>query len=92
MQRLSQPAWDGEPRFADGARLGDVHGVPYGQARSVRLRARGGPRRFITAGLVVEIAVSAWIHPLAFVTFALVVCPLVAAGMLLFLWSLVAPR
>jgi len=41
------------------------------------------------AGLVVEIAVSRWIHPLAFVTFALVACPLVAAGMLLFLWSLV---
>ena len=46
----------------------------------------------ITAGLMVEIAVSAWVHPLAFVTFALVACPLVAAGMLLFLWSLVPPR
>lgn len=46
----------------------------------------------ITAGLVVEIAVSVWIHPLAFVTFALVACPLVAAGMLLFLWSLVSPQ
>ena len=46
----------------------------------------------IAAGLVVEIAVSAWIHPLAFVTFALVACPLVAAGMLLFLWSLVSAR
>jgi hypothetical protein len=46
----------------------------------------------ITAGLVVEIAVSAWIHPLAFVTFALVAGPLVVAGMLLFLWSLVSPR
>jgi hypothetical protein len=46
----------------------------------------------ITAGLAVEIAVSAWIHPLAFVTFAVVGCPLVAAGMLLFLWSLVPPR
>jgi hypothetical protein len=46
----------------------------------------------ITAGLVVEIAVSAWIHPLAFVTFTLVACPLVIAGMLLFLWSLVSAR
>jgi hypothetical protein len=32
------------------------------------------------------------IHPLALVTFALVTCPLVATGMLLFLWSLVSPR
>ena len=46
----------------------------------------------ITAGLVVQIVVSAWIHPLAFVTFAVVACPLVAAGMLLFLWSLASPR
>jgi hypothetical protein len=46
----------------------------------------------ITAGLVVEIAVSKWTHPLAFVTFAVVACPLVAIGMLLFLWSLVSTR
>jgi hypothetical protein len=35
--------------------------------------------------------VSRWTHPLAFMTFALVACPIVAAGMLLFLWSLVSP-
>ena len=46
----------------------------------------------ITAGLLTEIAVSAWVHPLAFVTFAVVACPLVVAGMLLFLWSLVSTR
>ena len=46
----------------------------------------------VAAGLVVEIAVSSWVHPLAFVTFALVACPLVAAGMLLFLWAIVAGR
>ena len=46
----------------------------------------------IAVGLVVEIAVSGWTHPLAFVTFAVVTCPLVAAGMLLFLWSLVSTR
>jgi hypothetical protein len=46
----------------------------------------------IVAGLVVEIAVSTWVHPLAFVTFAVAACPLVAAGMLLFLWSLVSAR
>ena len=54
-----------------------------------RLEWAGG---LIATGLIVEVAVSAWIHPLAFVTFALVACPLVAAGMLFFLWSLVSPR
>ena len=44
----------------------------------------------VASGLVVEIAVSSWVHPLAFVTFAVVACPLVGAGMLLFLWALVA--
>jgi hypothetical protein len=46
----------------------------------------------VAAGLVVEIAVSSWNHPLAFVTFAAVACPLAGAGMLLFLWSLVSAR
>ena len=55
-------------------------------------RHLGWAAGLIAAGLVVEIAVSAWVHPLAFVTFALVACPLVGAGMLLFLWSLVSPR
>ena len=45
---------------------------------------------FIVTGLIVEIAASSFIHPLAFVAFLLVACPLVVAGMLLFLWSLVA--
>jgi hypothetical protein len=44
----------------------------------------------IVAGLIVEIAASSYIHPLAFVAFLLVACPLVVAGMLLFLWALVA--
>lgn len=54
-----------------------------------RLEWAGG---LIAAGLVVEIAVSAWIQPLAFIIFAVVACPLVAAGMLLFLWSLASAR
>ena len=44
----------------------------------------------IVAGLIVEIAASSFIQPLAFVAFLLVACPLVVAGMLLFLWALVA--
>jgi hypothetical protein len=54
-----------------------------------RLEWAGG---LITAGLLVEIATSAWLHPLAFVTFATIACPLAGAGMLLFLWSLVSSR
>ncbi len=44
----------------------------------------------IASGLAVELAVSTLVHPLAFVTFAVVTCPLVLAGVLLFLWALVA--
>jgi hypothetical protein len=54
-----------------------------------RLRFAGG---LVAAGLVVEIAVSSWVHPLAFVTFAVVACPLVGLGMVVFLWSLVESR
>jgi hypothetical protein len=54
-----------------------------------RIEWAGG---LIAAGSVVEIASSLWIHPLAFIAFAVIACPLVLAGMLLFLWSLVAPR
>lgn len=42
----------------------------------------------IALGLVVELATSWSVHPLAFVTFAIIACPLVAAGVLLFLWTL----
>ncbi|HKT80937.1 MAG TPA: hypothetical protein VJP86_12000 [Vicinamibacterales bacterium] len=46
----------------------------------------------IAAGLVVDVAASSWVHPLAFVAFLLLACPLVVAGMALFLWTLVAIR
>ncbi|MEQ1759397.1 MAG: hypothetical protein ABL986_13835 [Vicinamibacterales bacterium] len=44
----------------------------------------------IASGLVVELAVATLVHPLAFVTFAVVTVPLVLAGVALFLWALVA--
>ena len=44
----------------------------------------------IAGGLMVEIVAAGFVHPLAFVTFLLVACPLVLAGMLLFLWTLVS--
>ena len=44
----------------------------------------------VASGLVVQVAAAAWIHPLAFVAFLLIACPLVAAGVLTFLWALVS--
>ncbi len=46
----------------------------------------------IAAGLIVQMLTLLWTHPLAFVAFLLVGCPLVAAGVLLYLYSLVAPE
>jgi hypothetical protein len=44
----------------------------------------------IVAGLVLELATLPWTHPLAFVFFLVVGCPVVAAGILMFLYSLVS--
>jgi len=43
----------------------------------------------VVAGLVIQIFTMFWTHPLAFMCFILVGCPLVAAGMVLYLFSLV---
>ena len=43
----------------------------------------------VAAGLAVEAATAAFVHPFAFIAFLLVACPLVAAGVFLFLWALV---
>ena len=42
----------------------------------------------VTAGLVVQIGSSWWQHPLSFIVFLAVACPLVVAGVLLFLWTI----
>jgi hypothetical protein len=44
----------------------------------------------IAVGLATQLISFIWIHPLAFIAFAAVSCPLVAAGILLFLYSLVS--
>ena len=46
----------------------------------------------IGAGLVLQFFTLLRVHPLAFVVFLAVGCPLVAAGVTLYLWSLVTPR
>ena len=45
----------------------------------------------VAAGLLVQLSTFSVIHPLAFMGFLLVGCPLVAAGMVLYLLSLI-PR
>jgi hypothetical protein len=45
--------------------------------------------RLIAAGLIVQMLTLLATHPLAFILFALVGCPLVGAGILIFLYSLV---
>ena len=58
-------------------------------AIETRLRWAG---LLVAVGLVLQLSVSMWVHPLAFVTFLMVACPLVVAGMLVFLWGLVSVR
>lgn len=44
----------------------------------------------VALGLAVQLITFIWIHPLAFIAFAVIGCPLVGAGVLLYLYSLVS--
>ena len=44
----------------------------------------------VLAGLAVQVMTLSWLHPLAFMTFLMVGCPLTVAGILLYLYSLAA--
>lgn len=44
----------------------------------------------IGMGLLTQLVTFLWIHPLAFMAFLLLGCPLVGAGILLYLYSLVS--
>ena len=46
----------------------------------------------IGAGLLIQMGTLSRIHPLAFVAFVVVGCPLIGAGVLLYLWSLVPAK
>ncbi len=46
----------------------------------------------VAAGLVVDLAASWWVPPLAFVAFLILACPLVVVGVLVFFWTLVAAQ
>ena len=43
----------------------------------------------IGAGLLIQLGTLFRVHPLAFVTFVVIGCPLIAAGIALYLWGLV---
>jgi hypothetical protein len=58
-------------------------------SRSIELRIRWSGM-LIVVGLFVQMLTLLWTHPLAFVAFLLVGCPLVGAGIMLFLYSLVS--
>ena len=46
----------------------------------------------IGAGLLIQMGTLFRIHPLAFVAFVVVGCPLIGAGVILYLWSLVPAK
>jgi len=52
-----------------------------------RIRVAAG---LVLAGLIVELIALRWSHPTAFLAYAMLGIPLVGAGVLLFLYSLVA--
>jgi hypothetical protein len=45
----------------------------------------------IAAGLVVQVLTLLRLHPLAFVVFIGIACPLMLAGVVMFLWTIVHP-
>jgi hypothetical protein len=44
----------------------------------------------ICSGLLVQLISLAWVHPLAFMAFLLIGCPLVGVGVVIYLWALVS--
>ena len=46
----------------------------------------------IGAGLLIQMGTLFRIHPLAFVAFVVIGCPLIGGGILLYLWSLVPAK
>jgi hypothetical protein len=46
----------------------------------------------IGSGLLIQMSTLFRVHPLAFVAFVVVGCPLIGAGVILYLWSLVPIR
>ena len=46
----------------------------------------------IAGGLLIQLCTLSRIHPLAFVAFVVIGCPLIGAGVLLYLWTLASAK
>jgi hypothetical protein len=46
----------------------------------------------IGSGLLIQLCTMFRVHPLAFVAFVVIGCPLIGSGILLYLWSVVSPQ
>ena len=46
----------------------------------------------IGAGLLIQLGTLFRVHPLAFVAFVVVSCPLIVSGVLVYLWSVVSAK
>jgi len=68
--------------MATGDVLNEQQTAPHVETR---LRWAG---LLIVLGLVVQLLTFIWVHPLAFIAFALVGCPLVLVGVLFYLYSI----
>jgi len=66
-----------------GVLLGEQKAPPVER----RLRWAG---LLIALGLAIQLVTFIWIHPLSFIAFAVIGCPLVLAGVLLYLYSIVS--
>ena len=66
-------------------------GVPLGERKDPLVEKRlNWAGLLIALGLVVQLLTFTWNHPLSFIAFALIGCPLVLAGVLLYLYSIVS--
>jgi predicted cobalt transporter CbtA len=44
----------------------------------------------VAAGLILQLITFIWVHPLAFMAFLMISCPLVAIGIVVYLYALIA--
>jgi hypothetical protein len=62
---------------------------PLNNLMERRLRIAG---IFVLLGLLVEVVTLRWVHPAAFLVFALIGIPIAALGILIYLYSVVSVR
>lgn len=66
--------------------MANAAAAPYTPVEK-RIRLAG---LLICMGLLVQLVSLGWVHPLAFLAFLLIGCPLVGVGIVLYLWALVS--